>query len=881
VRLRTPGIKGVERRTYISSKDKTAKITLFRDFIKPDGTTESTTANKILEDDNNGPVVFLDTIPDRGTPNEDSVLLVRKDGQILCLNGLDLTTRWTSPAGVIGRNTVTPDIINHKVDFVQLTDVHHASKKLFKNCEDLLSVFPQEIREDGYNPPVLVVITTPDDVTLLADRTLHILTLPVTTRHGTASSSQSIYTLLSVSLPWTHQNAPDQISPAMYSLHITLGVLYELCDCFLTVIDLKASRPKVLSRLYLENSKSFMLLSSTSILAASAESITIYHPAFQSVQASISIKSDFQPDSTKRKRDSEAPTPVSQSCRLVAYSPKQSTAYAIAGNDLLAFRIDSRQDISGQRRTVGLLLDSLGCGVANSPKSHPRLDHVPLASFGSYTAGSDTRYDREMEEMISEMDRYVVAQDVEAFERVMAQQLGVSRNENELRKWQARQIQKKKVNGVSSVNGVHGSIDESNLVENKPIPRWLWPKHKSAYSDVDPRWADYALSRIFSWSKTGKSHQREDEVIESKDDLKIIFYPHNVVNWLIETGNLTPATIQSALRHDSQIFMPKKIYPGQLVTTLSEVDPEFEMLLALLSYTFLDATELLQAIRLLMQSLELFGETPLAEHHMLANGEVPDPIDSELQAKIEIEQEKADRALVIAEHRLEDYSSTRCRALSLALAKLSACPVPAVVSALRSIFSSSEIVSLIYLLRFELARGAWTSRYLDTYYGEEGEDDAGHDNTILLVSGLLNCCVDAIGAGGWLAGNAMLVDGDVHESEELITSLKLEVSAALEGVEEASYLKGLTAEMVRYGEALQAATPSTTKKRRKGQDAQPIILPHVGQEVTILPLGLKAEQQVSLYRIGAGGEIHRRTAREIGQLKSKKVGKYSRERIVI
>jgi hypothetical protein len=155
------------------------------------------------------------------------------------------------------------------------------------------------------------------------------------------------------------------------------------------------------------------------------------------------------------------------------------------------------------------------------------------------------------------------------------------------------------------------------------------------------------------------------------------------------------------------------------------------------------------------------------------------------------------------------------------------------------------------------------------------------DNAIILISSLLNNCVDAVGAGGWLSGEARLVDGDPFEAEELIASLKLEVSAALEGIEEAVYLKGLTSEMIRYGDGVQAAMPKPASETQAEKRSKPIILPPLDQDLKTLPLGLKAEKQISLLKAAAGGAVHKRTRRDIGYLKSQKVGKYSRERIII
>jgi hypothetical protein len=199
-------------------------------------------------------------------------------------------------------------------------------------------------------------------------------------------------------------------------------------------------------------------------------------------------------------------------------------------------------------------------------------------------------------------------------------------------------------------------------------------------------------------------------------------------------------------------------------------------------------------------------------------------------------------------------------------------------------FSIQDVVALIYLLRFELARGAWTTRYLDVDQLEITDEEAAvPDNAIIPISSLLNNCIDAIGAGGWLSGNARLVSGDPFEAEELISSLKLEVSAALEGIEEAVYLRGLTSEMIRYGGAVQAGIsgPAHNTPAGKNWRIKPVMLPSSEQEMKILPLGLKADRQISLLKVGFGGEVHERTRRDIGHLKSQRVAKYTLERIII
>ena len=125
---------------------------------------------------------------------------------------------------------------------------------------------------------------------------------------------------------------------------------------------------------------------------------------------------------------------------------------------------------------------------------------------------------------------------------------------------------------------------------------------------------------------------------------------------------------------------------------------------------------------------------------------------------------------------------------------------------------------------------------------------------------------------------------DPNETADTISYMKAEISAALEGIEEATYLRGILGEMLLCGkEALQQGE---RKMIGKAQDHGPIkpltiALHDEGQE-RILPLGLHpTTPAISKTRIAAGGEVVERTARDIGRLKSRMVGKYSFERIVI
>ncbi|KAH8599581.1 hypothetical protein B0O99DRAFT_612390 [Bisporella sp. PMI_857] len=396
--------------------------------------------------------------------------------------------------------------------------------------------------------------------------------------------------------------------------------------------------------------------------------------------------------------------------------------------------------------------------------------------------------------------------------------------------------------------------------------------------DVDKRWIIYGLSKIYSWTKTD----------EAEYQLRVQFYPPNTFMWLLKTGHMTIANIESALRMNIRESALDALPSGELVNAINELDPSLDFLRILISKTYLNASELVTAIQKVMDSLELFGDNAIVQQQLLTNGNGA-AVDS-MEVDVNHLEEEVEDDLALIEYQLGAGFGARGEMLHLALSKLYTCPTNDIIYALQTIFTNEQIVSLIYQLRLEMREGAWTSRYLDDLQSDELDDEAEmSNNSIIIIASLLHNCVDAIGAGGWITGNVRLFNGDAFEAEDLITSLKSEVSAALEAIEEAAYLKGIISEMVRYGDSVQqvlspavkAAPPTASGKKRKARHRKPVLVPFVDEAGKMLPFGLKADQNISLLKVGAGGEVYRRTRRDIGHLKSKKVPKYSLERVVV
>lgn len=843
----------MERRTYASTISPKASITLFKEETRLDQPPSSTSISHALQASTSR-VIFIDTIARTGSADESvlDIVLVQQDGGVQCLDGNTLEVRWMSPATAIAKDDTVSSTHERTLEFVHVTNAQVAAKGLLKFRKDLLSAVSAVENEDK---DILVVVAKQAE-----SRIMHVLALP--SRVSGDFHTQAVQTLLSMKLP---QHGAVQGTQTRYDLQVASGILYEMANGSIISYDVTNTLPVEVSQAHSEKFTSFLPLSKVVMMTSSKVSVNIINSRYNALQATLDLNALQDPQSATHKRKSpEAGSSKSfAECRLISHFARLEMVVAVAGNELLAFQIEAVQGPASKRHAGGLLMDSIGRGIASSTEdsSNAQLDVIRLRSMGAYLPGSETMSDTKWASVVKAPELYIRNRDVEKFEKVMARYFGIVRDETELEAWTKAR--------------------NDNNVEGKPLPDWVWPESRSAYPRVDRRWVSFAIQKLLAVSDAAGVDNYMAGIKNNHIPVIITFDAPNVLNYLIETGHLTTSNVQAALRGTGRLGNDRSIPPGSIIRALVDIDPSMQALLSYLNSTFMPAEELLHAIHLLMESLDIFGREAVAVTSLLTNGEnYEEPVNGTAEAQFEQEEAKAEAALLLAESHLADDSSIRGQALSIALAKLFSCSSTSVVRALQTTLPASEIVSLIDLLRFELARGSWTTRYLDANQIDTIEEDLGaSDNGILLLSSLLNSCVDAIGAGGWLSGDAKLVNGDHFESEELIANLKLEVSAALEGIEEAAYLKGLVGEMVRFGEDIQGALP--TKRSGRTADLRPQLIPTTGQAETKLPFGLKAEQQIKMLRVGAGGEVKKRSKRDIGMLKSKKVEKYSLERISV
>ncbi|KAG9243709.1 hypothetical protein BJ878DRAFT_442864 [Calycina marina] len=509
--------------------------------------------------------------------------------------------------------------------------------------------------------------------------------------------------------------------------------------------------------------------------------------------------------------------------KLISYFPKENAAVAISENQLISIQIE------GKSRAAGLLIDSIGHATHQSrPIAILEAafgDEVGVATMGRFHAGSIKLEGSALgpKDVLEKLDSSCISNDPDTYDKYMA---------------------------VRLVKG----------------------------SDFDKRWAIFCLGKIFSW---------ESSTDGAEPTLRISFYPENTFGYLLKNGYISTASVESALLSQIKSSNLDSLPRGELVKALFEMDPSVEILRALISQTYLDASELVHAVHILMDNLELFGDNAYTKQELLTNGRAigEDTVMDDDKGEREVQDlaAQAEDDLALIEFQLGEGSGVRGETLSLALGKLYTCPTDAIVHALQTVFTSQQIVSLIYQLRFDLRGGAWTSKYVDNS-DEIDEEAEMSDSSIIIISSLLHNCIDAIGAGGWISGNVRLFNGDAFEAEELVASLKNEISATLEGLEEAIFLKGMLSEVIRYGASVQKALPSdgplTENQLKRKRSSKPMLV-QIDEEERVLPMGLKASEKIALIKVGAGGELLNRSMRDVGRLKSRKVPKYSMERIEV
>jgi len=545
-----------------------------------------------------------------------------------------------------------------------------------------------------------------------------------------------------------------------YQLDIASGTLQVLCDGTVSSYDLTSLIPQKSPELRHADIPltSFLRVSRAQFLGVSATHYGFYNTKYNCLLSSQPImKPDFLL-SRKRKHDDVITTPT---FNFVCYFAKLRLAVALSGHELVGIPVYENEKASKRRKTeVVPMIDAIGKGLpAQASNTSPvkRDDLLPPLRFPFKDSAILPEYGRDWADQIAFFEHCVEQSDVDAFEYKFAYYVGMKAKYTKNKRKRSKE---KHAQGGEKSNDIESS--KRHVLNIVPTAKCEWKFRKIRPNRRTPQFrtqALYALSKIFKPSTTINNTSADNGSSGLSGKLHIAFYAPNVFHWLVITGQLTPELINQALRLDqSGSSCSTDTSSGALVSAIVEFDPSLGLLYSVLNHHLhLDIDMLVHATKYIIRSLD---NSILPQPLLLANPESstqpPEekPLTNGITHHVGEEEEEAhelwsetDAAMDEVDYALSTLETglpIRTESMRLALSYLSTFPKSSITSTLRSILTQHELISLIHILRIQLADGGWTARYVDAG-PEQLDSDEPSNRAINVICNLLGCTVDAIG----------------------------------------------------------------------------------------------------------------------------------------
>ena len=794
-------------------------------------------------------MLFIETTKSKRSASSEILAPEKRDcklpeGDIIGLDAAPSASDEYPSIAVTYRNggvvIVSSDLSNHhetktdiadssEVEYSTTLDADTARKGILKNREDLITLLDQNGTPTASSVLLCQVVC--------ASQTTQLQLYILRNKHEAAIQTLKpvLQLIMSYDLPSRRKKHKNQ---SQYDLHASSGTLYQQLDGKLNIYELSGVNPKLVTGLVTRCAPvtSFFRVSSNAVLVASEETATLYETRYGSVQATASLSSSgtLGMQSKKRKREDNEPPTICFTA--ISSFTDLGLVVGLSGQDLLALQLSDDIRINKKQKSQGTLLtDVMGKGSMKE----------------TYNLDKNEKKAKKWDAWTKKVDELIQKYDIESLERLVA---------NDEALGQQRNREKKHHHHSHQPNGVLDG-DVVAYEELWPLPEPLNPQR------LDRQKVFYILGQVFGHG------EQEGGAFE------VQFVSMKLLEWLALTGFLTTAHMRKALQLVAgEVARPDNaVQPGDIMSAIRQIDDDFQLTHDLLCLPVQwEIAEVVQALRLLVQSFDSPPTTEpqlsLAETSSQTNGDT-DMVDGDAASDLEFESEAAEQELDKAMNALTNGLEVRSATLRVILARLHAFPHKVVTTTMRAMMEKRELIFFIHLLRIELADGGWTSKYaFEADDGEEGmvnhisgEEESGpNDQAIAVIGDLLNCAVAAIGTSGWLVG----LSSDVLGTEELLDSLRAEVSAGLEGCYEASVLGTFLGELERCANS---AERSGDKCAWQGVE-------EVGEEKALLPLGGRLDSPVVKGRNGADGK---KSKMAIGREKSRHVGKYSIDRIRI
>lgn len=797
-------------------------------------------------------LLAFDTIPvpsgGSSTTATHDVLATFDNGDVICLSADIQVVRW-----VTSLKSSVPKL--GSIEHISTATAKAVTRGLLRNREDIAAV----LTSSANNASDLLELT---QVLCVVGRkangtsTLSLVAIQPRSPDLTTPQLSPLKHLVTWDLP-SPTNAPKAPKePPQFSLHASNGVVYILANNTLLSYDFTGTVPRLYSELVVPGTgvDSLLRLSQDLILIISRQTCRVFDTKYNTLQMThsmdlISSTPDVTSPAKKRKlSQATAEDNLGSPYHMVAYHADQDLVVAVRESEIIGMHLGA--SFSRKRiKTEGILLsEALGKGVGTVAKD------ISL----------------KWQERKAKLDRYASKGSINKFEETFASGLGVP-----LEAANSHTKQENEVTGGPLTNGIGPKIPDEDAIAidfeddnaEDELRSWKVPSVTNATRRQQSRqYASYALSKIFRPSKGTKSN-------DSQNILEIDFFAPNVFQWLLQTGNLSAASIRHAILAETPDSAQdlSLIADGDVVKAIVDFDPELHMLSAVLNDSgFLPIGEVVQAIRVLMQSLD--EQAKQDNTNLLTNGTAPseEEMDVDIASELAAASHEMDHAMSVLDHGLLIRSHT----LRPALIRLHSFAPRLVTTTLRSMLSRRNLESLVNVLHLEMKNEGWSLPYDSSEI--DLSNDTPDDHAVAIIASLLSCTLDAVGAAAWLASAGSPAGSEA--SEDTIYSLHSDTSEALIGFFEARYMRGLLSEFLGYASKVPKNPKQISNKLEMHR--KPFTVSKDLSELPILPMGGKTDT-IDKTKPGKGGKREERSKREIGMLISKKVPKYSFERIVI
>ncbi|KAK5118946.1 hypothetical protein LTR62_000157 [Meristemomyces frigidus] len=799
-----------------------------------------------------GGILSVDVLPPAQAQMEPEVLVTHRDGTQECFAGDLSSSLWQSTTYTAGQGL--PD--NTQVEFSHIIDLEIARRGLLANREDVLANLESSASSSSAPQQLLCRI-----VRLNSTWSLQLFAVRASAADSIQSMQDGLREVASIRLPTPM--VTQTIDRSVFEVHTASGRVYQLVDERLHVYDLSGTVPRFVLSLgsKADSITSFIRISNAAVLLVQANALVMYETRFGAVLGSVGI----QPGATgsagkKRKRNSNN---ISKYL-LISNFQELGLVTGLSGNELTALRLpeDLQRSKRGHMQTM-TLADVLGRGDGAMAASTKPQEWKP--------------------KFVTAVDKNNVAE-IEGHTATVLKMVAIR---GEL------------------LDGNEENLDRSahigHVLRADAVPFNV--------SKVDKSSVLFLLSRLFRSTSAEEQQQSAVGRLVTTTKCALAYQALGLAGFL-NTSNLDRAT-----RIRDQTLPAGTIRPGDLMTALRDYDGTFGLVHEMLSSSiYWELVELVQALRLLIQSLETPAEDDSKSPPPLLitaaasqpRNDVDDEHDttmttggSDLESNVEQASTLAQKELDYAISTLTNGIEFRSATLRSVLEKISQHPSTSITNCMRSECTHAELLFFLKLLRIELLSGDWHRPYLATSDDEplaaEGEpvttvDEGPHPNlglfseleahstprtdAIASISRLMNCAVDAIGLGGWLVGQSGLAGNDTYGTQAFVSELRAEVSACTEGLSELSTLKVWLDEMAGLELSFNTELGVGKQGRRKRKELAEVVGTEEGR---VLAMGCRAEAPRLRARNGKVGGSERREMAE----RRRAVGKYVFERIRI